>query len=178
MMLTAWKSLEMSRESLVGPRSRMFGMLAFTCLFSWPVVSEQASTVDLYSAEWSRNGDVVENLLIEEVGREGEGKRVRLPVDGTGVRWSTVFSTESPGTHRLFLSWDPGSTGLLFEILIDGERQPPPRDGWRPTSRHLVSDLGPRWLGEGKHLLEFIARENVEQGEMVIRSLELRSPEG
>lgn len=174
---TEQNRMETDSRPLASPGPWMLGMLALTCLFPWGVNSEQASTVDLFSAEWSRNGEVVENLLTEDgADRTDKGKRVHLPVDEMGVRWSTVFSTRSPETHRLYLSWDPGPAGLLFEILIDGERQPPPRDGWRPTSRHLVSDLGSRWLGGGRHLLEFIARENVEHGELVIRSLELRVP--
>lgn len=142
-------------------------------LVSWRAVPVEPVVVPLGAAEWSRNGEPVEGLVREEI--DGDA-RVTLPVDGMGVRWSTVFSTEGAGTYRLFLSWDPGPEGLLFEVLLDGERLPPPRDGWRPTSRHLTSDLGPRWLGKGDHLLEFIAREKVESGELVLRELELRPP--
>lgn len=160
-----------------GPRSSfplLLGCLLLCVGVAWRSSSSAAAQlVPLGTADWARNGEPVPDLEREEV--DGEA-RVRLPFDGMGVRWSTVFRTEGAATRRLFLSWDPGPDGLLFEVLLDGERQPPPRDGWRPTSRHLVSDLGPRWLGDGEHLLEFISREKVERGALALRSLELRPP--
>ena len=108
---------------------------------------------------------------------EGDDRRVLLPVSGAGVRWQTTFETDAPGTVRLFLDWRPGPDGLLIEVLLDGQRQQPLLDGWRPTERPALTDLGPRWLGEGEHLLEFIAREDVEVGTLVLRALELRDPD-
>ncbi len=134
--------------------------------------ASDAVVVPLADLAWSRNAEPVEDLAREDA--DGE-RRVVLPVDGTGVRWTTVFTTDGAGTHRLALSWEPGPDGLLLELLIDGERHPPALDGWRPTRRHVVTDLGPRWLGDGEHLLEFIAREDVADAVVVLRALELRS---
>ena len=145
-------------------------------------LAQQPQVIALAAAEWTRNGVAVEGLRREHLSPSAREQgaapvRVLLPVDGRGVRWATVFSTATAATHRLQLDWDPGPEGMLFEILIDGERQSPVHDGWRPSSRRLMTDLGPRWLGAGQHLIEFIAREQVPAGELVLRSLQLRSPQ-
>jgi len=126
--------------------------------------------IPLAEARWTLDG--AESALPGLVGA-GASTRVRLPVRASGQRWATQFETARPGTFRLVLEWQPGPDGLLFEILLDGERQPPPRDGWRPTSRALRTDLGSRWLGDGQHLLEFIAREEVAAGALELGALDL-----
>ncbi len=146
-------------------------------------LAREPQVISLASAEWTRNGVPVDGLAREHLTKSAQEPgapplRVRLPVDGRGVRWATVFSTVAAGTHRLQLDWEPGPEGMLFEILLDGERVSPARDAWRPSRRHLRTDLGPRWLGAGAHLIEFIAREEVSQGELVLRSLDLRAPGG
>ena len=166
----------MARDSARPVRTPSLRIGLFLCallaaLIAWRALPSESVVVLLGDAPWSRNGELVEDLVRDTV--DGE-PRVFLPVNGTGVRWSTVIRTQGAATYRLLLSWDPGPDGLLFEVLIDGERHPPPRDGWRPSSRHLMSDLGPRWLGDGDHLLEFIAREDVDAGTLVFRQLELR----
>jgi hypothetical protein len=136
-------------------------------------LQEEPRRLPLAESTWTRNGETSEGAE-----RSGDVEpRVRLPVDGTGVRWQTRFHTDAPGTVRLTLGWEPGPDGLLVEILLDGERQPPLLDGWRPTRRMSETDLGPRWLGAGEHLLEFIAREDVSDGAIVLRWMQLGDPD-
>lgn len=130
--------------------------------------------VDLSARPFQRDGVPSAEARIDG---EGDARTVRLPVDGAGVRWSTTFDTEASGTSRLFLDWTPGPDGFLFEIVLDGERLPPPRDGYRPTERRLVSDLGPRWLGRGSHRIEFVCREKVEMGALRVHALRLTAPD-
>jgi hypothetical protein len=141
---------------------------------SGPSPAASPAAVDLAGATWTRNGEASDLPTVEG---EGADAVVRLPCDGMGVRWGTVFTTEGRATARLFLDFEPGPEGLLFEVVVDGERLPPPRDGWRPTRRRLVVDLGPRWLGEGRHLLELVAREDRPDGALHLAHLELRAPD-
>jgi hypothetical protein len=130
-------------------------------------------SVDLAGASWSRNGEAPEDA--PDAG--GDPGLVHLPFDAQGVRWSCRFRTEQALTARLYLDWSPAQDGLLFELVIDGERLPPARDGWRPDARRLLVDLGSRWLGQGEHLLEFVARETPEDvGLLHLTALELREP--
>ena len=132
--------------------------------------------IDLTRAVFLRDGRPSDAARIEAPDDEG-ARLVRLPVDGEGVRWSTIFETEASGTSRLRLDFSPGPQGMLFEVVLDGERLPPPRDGWRPTRRRVVCDLGPRWLGRGTHLLEFVAREQVAEGAFSLHGLLFTPPE-
>jgi len=155
-------------------------LLLVATLIGWArggaaVALADTAVVPLADLAWARDAEAADDVVREDV--DG-ARRVVLPVDAAGVRWSTVFTTDGAATHRLALSWDPGPDGLLVEVLIDGERQPPPLDGWRPTRRHVLTDLGPRWLGDGEHLVEFVAREEVEEGAIVLRAMELRPAGG
>ena len=109
------------------------------------------TTVDLAAATWQRNGIDAEAPVADGV--------AELPTEAMGTRWATVFDTDDGYRARLKLHWVGAPDGLLFEVIVDGARLSPPRDGWRPTERELVSDLGSVWLGPGEHLLEFVARE-------------------
>ncbi|RKY19360.1 MAG: hypothetical protein DRQ55_10860 [Planctomycetota bacterium] len=129
--------------------------------------------VELATAEWTRNGEPDAELARQN----GDPPVVHLPYDAQGVRWATTFSTDEAASFRLYLDWSPAEDGLLIEVMLDGERLSPARDGWRPSSRRLISDLGPRWLGRGGHLLEFIAREQpVDVARVHLTALELREP--
>lgn len=132
--------------------------------------------VDLARAEFDRDGRPSDAACREGDDDDSERALV-LPYDAVGRRWSTTFETGASGVARLFLDWSPGPDGMLFEVVLDGVRLPPPRDGWRPSRRRLVSDLGPRWLGRGRHMLEFVAREDVHDAALVLHALELRPPE-
>jgi hypothetical protein len=99
---------------------------------------------------------------------------VTLPMRARGERWATVFETASPGTARLLLDLRGGPDGLLYEVVLDGLRLTPARDAWRPSARDLRLDLGPQWLGQGGHLLEFVARERPAGTAVLhLRALEL-----
>ena len=111
--------------------------------------------IDLAHASWTRNG--VAPAAAPAVA--GEPAAAELAFDAPGVRWACEFSTAEAQTRRLALDWRGAPDGLLFEIVLDGVRLSPPRDGWRPTARELHVDLGAVWLGRGAHLLEFVARE-------------------
>jgi hypothetical protein len=130
-------------------------------------------SVDLAGASWSLNGELADPAPATG----GDPGLVHLPFDAQGVRWSCRFRTEGALTTRLYLDWSPAQDGLLFELLIDGERLPPARDGWRPGTRRLLVDLGSRWLGAGEHLLEFVARETPEGvARLHLTALQLREP--
>jgi len=111
---------------------------------------------ELAEQAWTRNAELVPSPPV--TGSEGD-LLVVLGFDASGTRWSTTFETDKAGTWVLALDWELGPAGLLLEIMIDGEPLSPLRDVWRPTARRLRADLGPRWLGEGQHQIEFIARE-------------------
>ena len=115
-------------------------------------------------------------LLADPVAPRAEGDLVELTfytVGGSWPRWSTVFSTPDDDAFmaRLSLEWEGGPGGALFEVVLDGRRLSPPRDAWRPTDRPLVSDLGPAWLGPGRHLLEFVLRERSVPSTLRLRRL-------
>ena len=137
--------------------------------------------VDLAGATWRLNGsqdaDLMESLALLLPGDPDTPDDDLVLLHGTamGDRWATVFVTPQATTHRLALDWQPGPDGALFEIVIDGERLSPPRDGWRPRQRRLVTDLGSRWLGKGEHLLEFVFREQAD-ARLRLHALELRAP--
>jgi hypothetical protein len=131
--------------------------------------------VDLAAGRWSLDAAEPEDT---ERHTDGGLDYVRLPMAASGARWTTSFHTERAATFRLQLDWLPGPEGLLIEVMLDGERQLPLLDGWRPTRRHITTDLGPRWLGAGDHLLEFVARENPAQaGELLLHALQLHDPQ-
>jgi hypothetical protein len=92
-----------------------------------------------------------------------------------GDRWLYEFDVDQAGTARLELDWTPGPTGMLVELLLAGQRLGPPRDAWRPTPRRVLADLGSRWLGPGRHLLEIVCREQ-SPGLVVVHELVVRPP--
>lgn len=142
----------------------------------WTVVSkpgEPGRVIEFVPAAWDYNAERIETVVL--AGPE-EDPAVLLTLQQLGDRWSTTFSTEAPATWRLALEWEPGPEGLLIEIMLDGEPLPPLRDAWRPTPRRLSADLGPRWLGRGEHLIEFVAREERHDGALRLRRLQLESP--
>jgi hypothetical protein len=130
--------------------------------------------IDLAHASWTRNG--VPPPAAPAVA--GEPAAAELAFDAPGVRWACEFGTEAAQTRRLQLDWRGAPDGLLFEVVLDGVRLSPPRDGWRPSPRALRSDLGSVWLGRGAHLLEFVAREQPAEGGARLRvaALELGEP--
>jgi hypothetical protein len=132
--------------------------------------------VELAAAAWTRNGIAVTDALIEPGATADAPPAARLPFPQRGVRWATEFTTEAPGTARLVLDYAPGPDGLLFEVVLDGTRLSPPRDGWRPTPRAVAADLGAAWLGRGAHLLEFVAREEAPEAALHVRALRLLPP--
>lgn len=136
-----------------------------------PRLERPLGTLDLEQVDWALDG--VQHPASAII----EGFGVSLLQPELGVRWSFVFHTEQPGTARMFLDWFPGPEGLVIELVIDGERLVPARDGWRPTQRQERADLGSRWFGAGDHLVEIVAREGGGGGTQV-RSLELRDPTG
>ncbi|HTE04668.1 MAG TPA: hypothetical protein VK824_00625 [Planctomycetota bacterium] len=128
--------------------------------------------MDLAGAAFTRNG-LASDLAVRGAPGGPDTDGVVLPCEARGVRWATTFVTEAAFTARLQLDWNPGPDGLLFEVVLDGQRLPPPRDGWRPSPRALSSDLGPAWLGRGSHLLEFVAREESPSSALHVRALVL-----
>jgi len=146
----------------------------------------EAERVDLAHGAWTRNGEAPEvRPVVVEAGLRPPGAvaapgevplapHVVLPFDAAGVRWAHVFSTEAAGMMRMELEWRPGPTGALFEVILNGQRLRPSRDGWRPTERGVRSDLGAMWLGAGTHLLEFVSREKVEVAELRLSALRLQ----
>jgi hypothetical protein len=123
-----------------------------------PQAAPSVVLADLAHARWTLDGrePPAPPALVHV---DGEPPRVELPFTRMGQRWACEFSTAEPATQRLSLAWQGAPDGLLFEVVLDGQRLTPPRDGWRPTPKALSSDLGGTWLGRGAHLLEFVARE-------------------
>jgi hypothetical protein len=151
----------------------LLALLLATALPAWPAPGVAGDIVTLAAAGWSVDG--LEPETPPAVEGLDEQAAVRLPFARRNVRWATQFETVEPGTARLVLHWRGGPDGLLHEVVLDGQRLPPPRDGWRPSSRDLSTDLGSRWLGEGRHLLEFVAREQAAPDACLrLRALELR----
>jgi hypothetical protein len=155
-------------------------LLASLALLIWTAVSwsgvrsdEQGQVVDLVHAAWVFNAEPIETPVL--VGPQAD-RAVRLALEHLGDRWSTTFSTDVPASWRIGLEWEPGPDGLLIEILLDGEPLTPLRDSWRPTARRLSADLGPRWLGRGEHLIEFVAREARQDGALDLRRLLIELP--
>ena len=135
----------------------MRALLFAALLLLSPAMSPDAALLfELADQSWTMNAEPVESPPL--VGG-GDDLLVALAFGSAGTRWSTTFHTDAATTWRLALDWELGPTGLLLEIMIDGEPLPPLRDLWRPSPRSQRADLGPRWLGAGEHLLEFIARE-------------------
>ena len=134
--------------------------------------------IDLAAAAWTRDGKAPAPPPATEGGGAADALplHVVLPMPASGVRWATNFETDAAATVRLELAWVGGPDGLLHEIVLDGEPLSPARDGWRPTPRALVADLGARWLGAGGHLLEFVAREQCPAGGLRLVSLRLGPP--
>ncbi|HEX5010282.1 MAG TPA: hypothetical protein VFY71_07765 [Planctomycetota bacterium] len=133
--------------------------------------------VDLAGAAWTRDGrapDAAPPVL----SAPDTPSLVELSFPKPGTRWACEFSTDEAATCRLALSWQGGPEGLLFEVVLDGQRLSPPRDGWRPTRRGLRSDLGSVWVGRGAHLLEFVAREKppAPPARLRLAALELGEP--
>ena len=127
--------------------------------------------VDLARASWTRDGvlpaiapaverDVDRDGRDDGTDDDGSGRAlVRLPCGTGGVRWATTFETAQGRMTRLTLDWNGAPDGLLFEVVVDGQRLQPARDAWRPSPRALRTDLGSLWLGPGGHLLEIVPRE-------------------
>lgn len=134
-------------------------------------------SVDLAHATWTRQGVVPASPPVVEEG-PGSAAVVELAFDTAGVRWACEFTTADAATRRLHLRWRGAPDGLLFEVVLDGQRLSPPRDGWRPGARDLVSDLGGVWLGRGAHLFEVVAREQPPDGvgRLRLAALELDEP--
>ncbi len=122
-----------------------------------------APGVDLARATWTRQG-VAPEAPPSVVEAPGEAPVVELPFEAAGVRWACEFSTADAGTRRLHLHWRGAPDGLLFEVVLDGQRLSPPRDGGGPSARDLLADLGGVWLGRGAHLFEIVAREEPPDG--------------
>jgi len=138
--------------------------------------SDPTPRVDLAGAQWTRNGVLPESPPVQ-LAADGEvPAHVALPMGERPLRWALRFTTAQAATHRLWLDWAGGPDGLVFEVMLDGEPLRPARDAWRPTLRGLRSDLGPRWLGQGEHLLEFIARETSPGAALRLSALELLPP--
>jgi hypothetical protein len=133
--------------------------------------------VDLAGAAWTRDG-LETDTAPPVLSVPDAPSLVELAFPKPGTRWACEFSTDEPATRRLALSWQGAPDGLLFEVVLDGQRLSPPRDGWRPTARALRSDLGSVWLGRGSHLLEFVAREKppLPPGRLRLAALELGEP--
>jgi len=151
--------------------SRALLLLAVLLL---PAPAPAPPEIDLAHASWTRNG--VAPPAAPAVA--GEPAAAVLAFDAPGLRWACEFSTEAAQTRRLTLDWRGAPDGLLFEVVLDGVRLSPPRDGWRPSPRALRSDLGSVWLGRGAHLLEFVAREQPAEGgaRLAVAALELGEP--
>lgn len=135
------------------------------------------AAVDLARATWTLDGRPPP-AAPPVLAPEGAPALAELAFTRMGQRWACEFTTEAPQTRRLALRWQGAPDGLLFEVVLDGQRLSPPRDGWRPTPRALSSDLGGVWLGAGAHLLEFVAREKppVEGARLRVAALELGEP--
>ena len=167
----------MSRPRVATPRpptpARLSVLVAL--LLAWDrAPPEPVLRIDLARSTWTLNGAAPETAPgVAPDAAPGEapgeappaagsgpvGALVTLPCIARGVRWATSFDTESGRMSRLSLDWAGGPDGLLFEVVVDGQRLLPARDAWRPSPRGLRSDLGSLWLGPGGHLFEIVARE-------------------
>jgi hypothetical protein len=159
--------------------------LVIALLGGWlpaPTVQDEVQRVDLAHASWTRNGEQPEvRPTVIEAGLRppgaepapGQAPHVVLPFDGAGVRWAQVFSIPEAAMMRMELEWRPGPDGALFEVIVNGQRLRPARDGWRPTERGVRTDLGAMWLGQGNHLLEFVSREEVDAADLRLCALRL-----
>ncbi len=156
-------SVESAGDGSAGPVAPAVAALAVQA----SVDAAGRTGVELGSAEWRRNGSAAEPA------RHADG--VELDFDQQGIRWAVIFETGAEGMVRLGLDWDPGPDGLLFEVVLDGRRLSPSRDGWRPAPKRLTTDLGPAWLGAGRHLLEFVSREQT-RGAFGLRRLAWTPP--
>lgn len=128
--------------------------------------------IDLADAIFMRNG-LPSDAPTRGAPGTAEAGSVRLAFSERGVRWAMQWSSSEAFTARLALEWIPGPDGALFEVVLDGQRLSPARDGWRPSAREVTSDLGPVWLGAGGHLLEFVAREQSPDAALHLRALVL-----
>jgi hypothetical protein len=133
--------------------------------------TRDAQRVDLSGAIWTNDSRPAPPPAVSGA---GAAALVTLPQRARGERWAMVFETDAAGTARLLLEHRGGPDGLLYEVVLDGQRLTPARDAWRPTQRDVRVDLGPQWLGPGSHLLEFVAREQPAwTAALSLRSLEL-----
>ncbi len=132
--------------------------------------------VDLAHAPWQLDGRPADGAVVEPAAQAGGDDIVYLPCPKRDARWTCEFTTDEAFTARVYLDWRPGPDGLLFEMLLDGRRLSPPRDGWRPAPRDLRSDLGSAWLGRGSHLFEVLPREAAPRGALRLRALLLQRP--
>jgi hypothetical protein len=155
---------------------RALALLAGALLLG-PAPGAEAPRVDLAGASWTRDGRAPE-AVPPVLSAEDAPSWVELAFPKSGTRWACEFETADADIWRLALQWQGAPDGLLFEIVLDGQRLSPPRDGWRPTPRALRSDLGSVWLGRGAHLLEFVAREKptAPPGRLRLAALELGEP--
>jgi hypothetical protein len=136
--------------------------VALGALLLWAGAAAPDLAVDLGRASWTRNGvsPSVAPRVTVAADKDGDGRAlVSLPCDDRGVRWATTFETGAGRMARLTLDWNGAPDGLLFEVVVDGQRLQPSRDAWRPSPRALRTDLGSLWLGPGGHLFEIVARE-------------------
>jgi hypothetical protein len=135
-----------------------------------PLASE-TTRVALTEAVWTNDGMPAPPPPITG---QGALAQVSLPVHERGERWAIVFQTGRAGTAGLVLDHRGGPDGLLYEVVLDGQRLTPARDAWRPSARDLRTDLGPLWLGQGDHLLELVVREEPSGAAALhLRALEL-----
>lgn len=132
------------------------GAVSATGAMSAPPAPEQR--IDLAHSTWTRNA-VAPSDAPRVSAEPGGQPLVELPCDAKGLRWATSFDTDVGRMARLDLQWCGAPDGLLFEVVLDGQRLQPARDAWRPTPRALTSDLGSLWVGPGGHLLEIVVRE-------------------
>jgi hypothetical protein len=131
----------------------------------------ETERVPLAGATWTKDSMPVPPPVITG---EGADALVTLPLATRGERWGMLFRTDEAATARLVLDHRGGPDGVLYEVVLDGQRLTPARDAWRPSPRDLATDLGPVWLGAGGHLLEFVAREQPSgSAALRLRALEL-----
>jgi hypothetical protein len=142
-----------------------------------PAPAPVPASVDLARAAWMLDGRPPP-AAPPVLAQQDAPMLAELAFTRMGQRWACEFTTDAPQTRRLALRWQGAPDGLLFEVVLDGQRLSPPRDGWRPSPRPLASDLGGVWLGAGAHLLEFVAREKTpaEGARLRVAALELGEP--